>query len=281
MVRFKTVVVVFLKLIIIAQIALLGISESYAKNIYITKSVKKKRFAHRAARFMGEIIVDAVMLNVSLLSMQTVKVITGFAPVYLASRMVDENVQSHFYDPQRHKNINQFPQGCHNIAKYGVGVPMVALSSLAFFGWNEDLRMTARLFAIGLPFVQSGKDIIKSLRFKSCLRPWHEDFGRKKRSSGGFPSGHMANVVYMTSLFGMRHGPAWAIPLGLFSTFVFVDFLNCNRHYLSQLFAGAGLGLIFALAANKVIEQKLEARLFLDCVPNDAGGTSFKMSYCF
>lgn len=221
------------------------------------------------------------MLNVKLFSMETVKVITAFTPVYLASRMFDERIQVKFHDRQYHKNINQLPKTCHTLAQCGIGIPMVLLSSLALWGWNEDLRMTARLFAIGLPFVQSGKDIIKSLQFKSCLRPWHEDFGKEQRSSGGFPSGHMANVVYMTSLFGMRHGPAWAIPLGLFSTFVFVDFLNCNRHYLSQLFAGAGLGLIFAFAANKVIEQKLEARLFFDCVPDSRGGSSFKVSYCF
>jgi hypothetical protein len=258
-----------------------GISNCITKNIYISKGVKKKRLIHRAARFFGEIIVDAVMLNVNLFSVDSAKIITGFSPVYLGSRMIDENVQQHFYDGEHHKNIYQLPTKCHAIAHYGIGVPMVFLSSLAFWGWNEDLRMTARLFAIGLPFVQSGKDIIKKLRFKSCLRPWHENFGRDKRSSGGFPSGHMANVVYMTALFGMRHGPAWGIPLGLFSTFVFVDFLNCNRHYLSQLFAGAGLGLIFAYAANKVIEQKLEACYFFDCTYNEAGQPAFKFSYHF
>jgi hypothetical protein len=251
------------------------------RNIYLTKGIKKKCYMHRAAHFFGEIVVDALMLNVNLFSLDSIKIITGFTPLYLGSRMIDESLQENFHDRINHKNIHQLPKKCHDIAHYGIGVPMVFLSSLAFWGWNEDLRMTARLFAIGLPFVHSGKDIIKKFRFKSCLRPWHEDFGSQNRSSGGFPSGHMANVAYMTTLFGMRHGPAWGVPLGLFATFVFVDFVNCNRHYLSQLFAGTALGVIFAYAAHKIVDQKLEARCFFDCVADASGGTALKFSYQF
>ena len=256
-------------------------SDMYPRNIYCTKKIKKQRLMHKASRFFGEIIVDAVMLHVKLLSMQSVHIITGFMPFYLASRMADERIQNNFYDNSNHKNILQLPQKCHDIAHYGIGVPMVFLSSLALWGWNEDLRTTARIFAIGLPFVHSGKDIIKKLRFKSCLRPWHEQFDKKHRSSGGFPSGHMANVVYMTSLFGMRHGAAWGIPLGLFASFVFADFLNCNRHYLSQLIAGAGLGLLFAYAANTVIDQKLEARWSVECVTTMHDTAAFNVTYRF
>jgi len=68
----------------------------------------------------------------------------------------------------------------------------------------------------------------------------------------------------MTALFGMRHGWKWAVPLSLFSTFVFADFLNCNRHYLSQLLAGVGFGLIYAFAADKVIHRRVCQRIKFD-----------------
>lgn len=220
--RYKTVLLIILNLVI-TNLLVWNSSECIKKNIYITKCIKKERLMHRTAHFFGEIIVDALMLNINVFSIDSVKVITAFTPAYLISRMFDERVQENFHDRMQHKNIYQLPKKCHDIVHYGIGVPMVVLSSLAFWGWNEDLRMTARLFAIGLPFVHSGKDVIKKLRFKSCLRPWHEDFGKEKRSSGGFPSGHMANVIFMATLFGMRHGPAWGIPLGLFATFVFVE----------------------------------------------------------
>lgn len=209
-------------------------------------------------RQLGYIVQDALELNYNLLSLDSVKILTGITAPYLLLRMADDCAQSTFYDPVTHTNINQLPDSCHKIAKYGVGIPMVALSSLALFANDPDLRLTGRMLAIGLPFVQSGKDIIKKLRFNCCLRPWHQDFSPTKRSSGGFPSGHMANAVYMTTLFGMRHGFWWGMPLGMLSVFVFADFFNCNRHYPSQLVAGMGLGMLFAFAANKVIDKRLK-----------------------
>jgi hypothetical protein len=245
------------------------------------KKIRKTTWAHQVGYFIGEIIMDALLLQRYVFSVTTAQVLTGFTPFYIAARSIDEDAQSRFYDPQCHKNTNQLPQSCHMVAKHGVGVPMVLLSSLALFAQDEDLRMTARLFAIGLPFVHFGKNIIKSIDTKACLRPWHEDFSCAKRSSGGFPSGHMANITFAATLFGVRHGLKWGIPLGLFATFVFVDFVNCNRHYISQIIAGAGLGVIYALAANKVVERRLSEK-FCICLDADMrGNPTVTCSYTF
>lgn len=236
---------------------------------------------HKVMHGIGELIVDAAYLNASLFSVTSAKIMTAFTPAYLATRFIDEPLQNNFYDRTCHKNIHQFPASCHAVAKYGVGIPMVFLSSMALWAPDPEVRLTARMFAIGLPFVHSGKDIIKQCRFKSCLRPWHQDFSAKKRSSGGFPSGHMANVTFMATLFGMRHGPAWAVPLGLFAGFVFADFLNCNRHYISQLVAGAGLGVLFAFAALHVIEKKISDRCAVAYTLQPNGLPLLKGRYCF
>jgi hypothetical protein len=222
--------------------------------------LRKKGYIYQGMHWIGEIVADAVRLNINLFSLDSAKIITAIAPWYLLTRMVDEDVQDTFYDSSCHSNIHQFPKSCHWFARHGVAIPMIVLSSLAIFANDPDLQLTGRMTAIGLPFVHSGKDIIKNLRFKCCLRPWHENFSRKKRSSGGFPSGHVANMTYMAALFGIRHGPAWGIPLTLCGLFVGLDFLNCNRHYLSQIVAGVGLGLLFAVAASKVVDTKLEER---------------------
>ena len=158
---------------------------------------------------------------------------------------------------------------------------MVILSSLMLWAPNEDLRQTARMFAIGIPFVHSGKNILKKLRIKACLRPWHEDFSHKKRSAGGFPSGHMANVTFAATLFGIRHGIKWAAPLSLLAAFVFADFVNCNRHYVSQIIAGAGLGVIYAFAANAVIERKLSDRYSCGIGVDPCGKSTLKLAYNF
>lgn len=234
----------------------------------------------KASYYFGEVVVDIFDLGKNLLTVDSARIIAGFTPVYIATRWVDEDVQKSFYDGACHKNINQLPKVCHQAAQKGVAAPMVFLSSLTFFGWTEDIRLTGRMTAITLPFVQSGKDIIKKAEFKACLRPWHEEFSDKKRSTGGFPSGHMANVTFMTALWWKRHGPKWGIPLSLFSVLVFVDFANCNRHYVSQLVAGAGLGLLFAFAADKVVTKKLNDRLSIGpCSYN--GNPGFGVSYNF
>jgi hypothetical protein len=239
------------------------------------KRLYDRDFLYKTIHFAGEIVVDAVFLCVNLFSVDSAKIITAFTPFYLITRRTDESIQNHFYDPTCHKNCHQLPKACYNIARHGIAVPMVGLSSLAIFSSDPDLALTARMLAIGLPLVQSGKDVIKTLEFKCCLRPWHQDFSKERRSTGGFPSGHIANVSYMASLFGIRHGPAWAVPLTAFGLFVAANFLVCNRHYLSQLVAGAGLGLIFAVAASKVVDTKLE-RWSLESVYN-----GFKIGYSF
>ncbi len=238
----------------------------------------QRDFFYRSIHFFGEIIVDATRLMHNLFSVDSAKIATLVTPFYLITRSLDEQIQKPFYDPAGHKNCNQLPRSCHDFAKNSVAIPMVGLSSLAIFATDSDLALTARMLAIGLPFVQSGKDIIKSLRFTSCLRPWNENFCQTERSSGGFPSGHIANISYMAMLFGMRHGLRWAIPLTALGIFVAADFLNCNRHYLSQLVAGAGLGVIFAVAASKVVDTKIMDHWSINRADQ---GTGLKIAYLF
>ncbi len=227
----------------------------------LAKPYDQKGFAYKAAHFCGHLVYDALRLNVNLFSMESVKVLTGFTPFFIISRRFDECLQKKFYDQDAHKNVNQLPQMCHTFAKDGISIPMLAVSGLWLYGWNEDLRQTGRMAAIGIPFVQCGKDLIKQLRLRFCLRPWHENFSRYERSSGGFPSGHMATAIYVSSLMWIRHGPKWGIPLTAFALAMGIDFLNCNRHYLSQMVAGAGLGLMFAYAATKVIDANLAGNM--------------------
>lgn len=244
----------------------------------------ERSFGHRLFHGVADIFVDAISLHMNLLSRNTAQVITGFLPLYLITRRMDDDIHGNFYDPHTHTNCDQFPKKCHKMAQKAVAIPMVTLSSMMFFGWNEDVRQTGRMTAISLPFVHSGKNVIKRWRSKACLRPWHEDFSCEERSSGGFPSGHMANVSFMTTLWGLRHGPRWAVPLGLFSTFVLADFINWNRHYLSQMVAGVGLGVIYALAANKVIDCRLNRiceNLSFGVEPNGCGIPTTRICYRF
>lgn len=110
--RYKTVLLIILNLVI-TNLLVWNSSECIKKNIYITKCIKKERLMHRTAHFFGEIIVDALMLNINVFSIDSVKVITAFTPAYLISRMFDERVQENFHDRMQHKNIYQLPKKYH------------------------------------------------------------------------------------------------------------------------------------------------------------------------
>jgi len=211
--------------------------------------------------FLGALWRDVVDVNkYALFSVDTLKVISTTFPFYTLTRMFDDDIQKCFHKVCCHTDVNQAPRWCHTLSQYGLGIPITALGLMTIFGGNEEFRTTGRIFLIGMPFVIWGKDIIKKFNFDANRRPWCDRFSCKERALGGFPSGHMAEVSYMTVLYGLRYGVKAAIPLGIFSTFLGVTFLNCNRHYVSQLVAGAGLGTIFALAADKVIDKRLKEK---------------------
>lgn len=236
---------------------------------------------NKVGNFFRDIVKDAIRLHVNLFSVDSAKVVAGVTPFYISTRFIDEKIQCNFYDPACHKNVCQFPNAAHTMAKCSVAVPMIVLSTAYLWGWNEDIRYTGWMTAVALPFVQSGKDIIKKARTKACLRPWNEHFSKHERSSGGFPSGHMANVAFLTTLWGMRHGPKWAVPIALVGTFVAADFVNCNRHYVSQLVAGIGLGVIYGFAASKVVDCKLQEHWSVNVCADKQGEPCLQIGYKF
>lgn len=227
----------------------------------------------------GNIVKDIFELNFNLLSWQSYKIIAASFPFYAGSRMLDEQLQTNFYCPTHHKNINQFPKWCDYAAQYGLAIPIVALGSLAFLGVDEEMRVSGWTFILGFPFLVFGNKITKKIQFDGCYRPWHECFSNVKRAGGGCPSGHVAEVTYMAALFGMRYGPKWGVPLAIYGTFVGIDFCVSNRHYLSQLVAGISWGLMYAYAANSFIDHRLAKRLQCNSCIDFQGNPGIKLSY--
>lgn len=226
----------------------------------LQSTVHKKRAWKIKDCFAAQAVRDIVSLHQYIFHWDTLKVISTTFPAYMLLRMFDDDIQSAFYHghclKQCHKDVHQAPRWCEDMAQYGIAFPIAVMFGSLFVG-DLQLRTTSWMFLLGVPFVVFGKDVFKKIRFDAAQRPWREQFGSDHRSFGGFPSGHMAEVTYLTVLYGLRYGVRAAGPLVVASTFLCVTFLNCNRHYASQMIAGAGIGTIFALSANKVIEAKL------------------------
>ncbi len=240
---------------------------------------------HRLTHMLGHFGKDVLLIHKNIFSWDSYKILLTTFPFFIGSRMIDEKLQRCFFDDTHHKNINNPPKWCHELARWSIGVPIALLGIKGILSRDEELHATARVFLTGMPFVLFTKDLIKKFRFEASCRPCHEDFSVEKedRVSGGFPSGHVAEATYTAVMYGMRYGPQYAVPLGAITAFVGVTFLACNRHYLSQLVAGAGFGAMYAVAANKLVDSKLNAHkdLNINLSVNEYGGPTVSLSYRF
>ncbi len=239
-----------------------------------------RRFKSCVKYGLETVFSDLWDFTVNLFSTDTLKVAAGFLPVYLVSRKSDEKIHNCFYDRRHHLNLHQPPKFFHTFADLGVGIPMGAIAMAAIFSKDPDLRTTSWMLVFSLPYTWLARTLIKKIKLDCCLRPWNQNFDANKRSYGGFPSGHMIEMAYMTTLFSMRFGARWGWPLGVLSAFVFSEFLVCNRHYLSQLVAGVAAGVMFAVAADKAVENKLN-NFSIEPICGQNKTVGLQMNYCF
>lgn len=203
---------------------------------------------------LENLLTDAWYLHVNILSWDTVKLLALFTPWYIITRHVDHPVHNLFYRQEDHINICQWAHSVHSAAdKSALGIS-IALAALSLNPWDAELARASRVFASGLVPIWIIKNIFKTIRHDGCLRPRCEFFDKHKIYYGGCPSGHMAFITYATTFYGLHYGPLFWIPLGAASVAIFCSSVNSNRHFVSQLVAGVGLGAIYGVAAHKVVD---------------------------
>jgi PAP2 superfamily len=232
-------------------------------------------------QMIWDFFIDILKINKNLFSKRPLLAFAGFVPAYLIARHTDDSMHGRFYDNEYHKDIHQLPRKlCKAFGDEGIAVTIGVFSSLAIFARDERLRQTSSMFAKGVVAIQITKKIIKEATSHECnIRPYCGRF-EKVKTYGGFPSGHMAVSSFMAFLYGIRHGRRWGIPLGAYAIANFGVGLNCNRHYASQLIAGAALGTAYAFATLKTLNEKYE---HLDCqiTADRYGKPAIQMTYSY
>lgn len=235
-------------------------------------------------QFFCDILKDCAQTYKNIFTtVSTYKAFVATLPIYAASRMMDHDIHAWFYDYKKHKNVNSMGHAWHMLAETWVirGIAGFALGGF-FFAKDTRLRETCFSFLVGLPLVILSSNVIKYMaNGEFCLRPWNGNFSSKRRVIGGFPSTHAAQVAFATTLFSMQEGIPAAVPLGILSTYVVIAFINDSRHYLSQIVGGVGLGVVHALATNKIVESKLAKKLDLGVDFNAKGNPCLKVGFNF
>ena len=112
----------------------------------------------------------------------------------------------------------------------------------AGFG-TEVARGTVKIAILSVGANQLATDGIKWL----VNRP-RPDGSENRRSNSSFPSGHASGIVGLAWIVAHRHrrlAPyAWTIAIWISASRVFLE-----RHYVSDVLAGALLGILFAVIA--------------------------------
>ena len=201
-------------------------------------------------------------IHKDMFSRDSLKVLVAAAPFYAQARKLDPHLHECFYNCDNHTNICQlFKDDFCEKLDYIASIPPLIFASGLVFSKNERIKTAAKIYLTGLPFVLITKKILKKIIKKDiCLRPRNGCFDKCKVHYGGFPSGTMATTTYTLVVAGLQVGRMAAIPIGLFAGAITVVYINCNRHYYSQIVAGAVLGALYGIAASKVVDLEMEKK---------------------
>jgi membrane-associated phospholipid phosphatase len=237
----------------------LGMQSTASQDSHYACNISCKGGPTKVTRGIGDALYDVGLMFRYFLDWDSYKTVVATFPFFAAGQMIDESVHEMFYDKKTHKNIYKVHDCFNDAADRYIVDSISALSIASFlFSHNQRLRQTSKMFLLGLPFITLTTNLVKKYyKVDICYRPLHEKYSIGfKRSYGGFPSTHAAQITYATVLFGAQFGLKAALPLVAAGVGIAVPFVIDNRHYISQLVAGAGLGVLYGLAANKVIDKR-------------------------
>lgn len=252
-----------------------------ASNLFFSRICTMQNISLPEGNIFYNVGHDFLYLHRSLFSWDTLKIGAVFVPCYVASRSADTALQDCFYCYDAHKNCRQLPEFCHTSSDKGVVALTVALGSSWILPFSEHFKLTSRVYASGIFPLWGLKNLFKNIKHKGCLRPKCEHFCKETNYYGGCPSGHMSFISYSTTVFGLQMGPSFGVPLGIASVGVFASSINSNRHYLSQVVAGAGLGIIYGIAASKVVDAYMGSTRVSDFSVNYDSSSGLELSYSF
>lgn len=227
--------------------------------------------------------IDFLKMQIQLFTWDTMKILAVLLPAYFGTRTMDKDFQYYFYDGSAHRNIHQVPKWLCELSDKGIPAMIGILSSFSFFSNNPEVRLTSYVYTQATISYWIVKNIFKNSTYNCQFnaRPKHEGYCKDCTAYGGFPSGHAGEAVLAAILFGMRHGPKWGVPLGIYATLVFGVSISSNRHYLSQVIGGVGLGMIYGVAAYNLIKSKFPYDISCGMSSDSKGRAMVNIGYSF
>ncbi len=220
------------------------------------KTLRGSEWLHSYLRCL---FLDTGHIWKDIFTISSLKVATAALPLYIAVRPANKAIHRKFYDPITHTNIKQPGKFWREIAVSDgiVAIPFVAFNIYGFASRKPLEFRRVQVFNAGLLSTWGTKMLIKGLRHRDCYRPWHQDFSCSEQATNGFPSGHSAMVAYLATFWALEKGYKWGLPLGTYTLYTMAINVVANNHYISQVFAGAALGVLFGVAAHNAFQKTI------------------------
>ncbi len=234
--------------------------------------------------YLSCFLVDTVVVWKNIFTLSSMKVATAAIPLYISVRPANKIIHSKFYDPLTHKNVKQPPKFFKEIAVADgiVAIPFVAFNLYGFLSKGPLEFRRVQVFNAGLVATWATKTVIKSFTHDDCYRPWHQDFSCTEQAANGFPSGHAAMIAYLATYWALEKGYKWGLPLGTYALYAMAINVVANNHYISQVFAGATIGVLFGVAAHHTFEQTvIRENLAIGFCSDSKGKPGFRLAYDF
>ncbi|MDH4066230.1 MAG: phosphatase PAP2 family protein [Acidobacteriota bacterium] len=119
-----------------------------------------------------------------------------------------------------------------------------AATTYAFGTWTDRPRAA-----------HVGRDVLRTLAVSQVVVQGLKLAVSRERPDGSddnsFPSGHAASTFAAAVVFQRHLGKKWAIPTYAIATYVGFSRLHENRHYLSDVVMGVGLGVASGLSTTR------------------------------
>ncbi|XP_049851167.1 uncharacterized protein LOC126325503 [Schistocerca gregaria] len=208
-----------------------------------------------ATRYFLFVMNDSLSLYRYLIFCKTSKIFLSIGCLlYPLACLCNEPVYKYFYDHVENRGAYQLPLWFCTIGKSGFKrirffMTIICLSPLSLcLPIYQKTNFVLIISSIWMSlFKHTVKKITSCLRVKFAHRPPNTMFS-KNACYNGFPSGHVSQVVMgvavVSSLWNIHSLLGYILSLQLLVTVIWI--IMSNRHYVSQVFAGSIMGLIFA-----------------------------------
>ena len=212
-------------------------------------------WGHSPGDLIRNVGIDFLDVHRHIFTANSMRVLSGFVPIYIGARLIDEPTHNSFYDYEFHANKDEPCEHLYTLTNGHMSYPIIVLSAMLFASSCQRTRVAVGTVIPGIMAVLFTKDLLKDC----CAgrRPYNEHYRCDTWVYNGWPSGHATGISFLAVYYGLTQGARWMIPAGIVAGLLSGLAVQCNKHYVSQVVAGLALGTTYAFATYAVYKKRV------------------------